>query len=183
MKTNILKSTVALFAAVYFVAVLTACTSTQAPTATERVTASRAVTVSDAWVKAADKGMSAAFGELHNNSHHAVRVVTAETSASSEVQLHNTIQDDAGNMVMKESVNGFSIPARGKFELEPGGSHIMLMDLKHPLLAGGEVSFTLRFSDGSTRSFTAHVKDFAGAKESYSGHSKNDDSQEHKADN
>lgn len=85
------------------------------------------------------------------------------------LQLHETVANDAGEMVMQEKQGGFVIPAGGSFDLEPGGNHIMLMDLTAPLAAGDETTFTLTFSDDSTYEFTAPVKDYSGANENYEG--------------
>ncbi len=129
--------------------------------------AASAISISDAWVKAADSGMSAGFGELENDGRTNVTVVSATTAASSMLELHETVENEAGEMVMRQIEGGFVIPAGGSLALEPGGNHIMLMDLTAPLKAGEEVTFTLTFSDESTFSFTAPVKDYSGANENY----------------
>ncbi|WP_454132299.1 copper chaperone PCu(A)C [Microbacterium lacticum] len=145
---------------------LTGCaTSTQA--AEQPVTAGEAVTMSDAWVKSAESGMSAGFGELSNDSDQDITVVSASTDASPMIELHETVANDSGEMVMRQKDGGFVIPAGGTFDLEPGGNHIMLMGLTNPLEAGGDVTFTLTFSDHSTYEFTAPVKDYSGANENY----------------
>ncbi|MEZ3160491.1 copper chaperone PCu(A)C [Microbacterium sp. BWT-B31] len=127
------------------------------------------MTISDAWVKAADEGMSAAFGELTNSSDQDVTVTSATSEASSMLELHETVENDAGEMIMRPIEGGFVIPAGGTLHLEPGGNHIMLMDLTAPLAAGDEATFTLTFSDDSTYEFTAPVKDYSGANETYEG--------------
>lgn len=131
--------------------------------------AADAVAVSDAWVKAADSGMSAAFGLLENTGDADVTIVSATSPASTMLELHETVANDAGEMVMQEKDGGFTIPAGGALTLEPGGNHIMLMDLVEPVLAGDEITFTLAFSDGSTLEILAPAKDFAGADETYEG--------------
>ncbi|WP_285103122.1 copper chaperone PCu(A)C [Promicromonospora sp. MEB111] len=131
--------------------------------------AAQGVTLSDAWVKAADSGMSAAFGGLTNSGAQDVTVVSATTEASSMLELHETVENETGELVMREIDGGFVIPAGDTLTLEPGGSHIMLMDLTDPLEAGDEVTFTLTFSDDSTYEFTAPVKDYSGANENYVG--------------
>jgi copper(I)-binding protein len=113
--------------------------------------------------------MSAAFGELSNSSDQDITVVSAESDASSMLELHETVENDSGEMVMREIDGGFVIPAGGSLTLEPGANHIMLMDLTAPLMAGEEATFTLTFSDGSTFEFTAPVKDYSGASENYEG--------------
>lgn len=137
------------------------------PAASAPAEAADAITVSDAWVKAADSGMSAAFGELANDSGSDVTVVSATSAASSTLELHETVEDDAGSPVMRESDGGFVVPADETYTLEPGGSHLMLMDLTAPLSPGDEVTMTLTFSDDSTLTFTAPVKEYSGANESY----------------
>lgn len=126
-----------------------------------------ALTVSDPWVKAADTGMSAAFGTIRNTTDKDVTVVSATTPASRMVELHETVMGANGAMQMQAKQGGFVIPAKGELTLEPGGNHIMLMGLAKPVLAGDEVSFELKTSDGGTVAFTAQGKDFTGANENY----------------
>ncbi|MFD7023362.1 copper chaperone PCu(A)C [Promicromonospora sukumoe] len=125
--------------------------------------------LTDGWVKAADSGMSAAFGGLTNSGPQDVTVVSATTEASSMLELHETVENETGELIMREIDGGFVVPAGDTLTLEPGGSHIMLMDLADPLEAGEEVTFTLTFSDDSTYEFTAPVKDYSGANENYVG--------------
>ncbi|MGK9147163.1 copper chaperone PCu(A)C [Plantibacter flavus] len=147
---------------------LTGC-STAAGTAAETKPAGESVTIENGWVKAADEGMSAAFGELVNNSDQDVTVVSATTTASNMIELHETVENESGEMVMREKSGGFTIPAGTSLTLAPGGNHIMLMDLVNPIKAGDEVTFTLTFSDDSTTEFTVPAKDYSGANENYEG--------------
>lgn len=151
---------------------LTGCTATttsptDTPAATSAASAGAAIAITDAWVKATDSGMTAAFGTLKNTSGHDVTVVSAATPVSSSVQLHETVADASGTMVMQEKKGGFVIPAGGTLALQPGGNHIMLMGLAAPLKAGDELPFTLTFADGSTDEFRASIKDYSGANENY----------------
>ena len=66
------------------------------------------------------------------------------------MQLHETVQNESGQMVMREVEGGFVIPAHGSLELTPGGNHLMFMDLTAPLRAGDETTITLTFSGQST---------------------------------
>ncbi|MEU7750291.1 copper chaperone PCu(A)C [Micromonospora sp. NPDC049101] len=127
------------------------------------------VGIRDPWVKAADKGMTAAFGTLVNNGDSDVTVTRATTSVSS-MELHEMAMQD-GKMVMRQKQGGIVVKARGTHALEPGGDHLMLMNLTKPVQAGDELSVTLTFADGRTQQFTAVVKPFTGAQESYApGH-------------
>lgn len=149
---------------------LAGCTAAPAPEATpEPATDASTLTISDAWVKSAPDGMSAAFGMLMNGSDHEVNIVSATSSASEMMELHETVETEAGTMVMQPKEGGFVIPAGGMIELAPGGNHLMLMGVTTPIKAGDDVSFTLTLSDGSTFEFTAPGKDFTGANETYMG--------------
>lgn len=148
----------------------TANTNTQQEEAASQTQAADSIIIEDAWVKSAEPGeMTAGFGTLENSSDQDVIVVSVESSASPMMELHETVADDSGQMTMREVEGGFTIPANDHLHLEPGGNHLMLMDLPEPIKAGEEVTFTLTFSDGSTLEFTAVVKDYAGANETYDG--------------
>ena len=139
--------------------------------------AGESVTVEDAWVKAAETGMSGAFGEIENTGDVDVTIVSVTSPASATVELHETVEDGTGEMVMREKDGGFTSPAGDTLSLEPGGNHIMLMGLVDPVQAGDDVTFTATFSDGSTLDFTAPAKDYAGANETYTeGHGEMDTS-------
>lgn len=127
------------------------------------------VTVTDAWVKAADSGMSAAFGVIDNAGATDATIVSVASTASTVMELHEVVDDGTGAMVMQEKDGGFVIPAGSNLTLEPGGFHFMLMDLTAPLVAGDDATFTVTFGDGSTLDVTAPVKDFTGANENYDG--------------
>ncbi|MEX0153397.1 copper chaperone PCu(A)C [Microbacterium sp. LMI1-1-1.1] len=124
----------------------------------------------DAWVKAAPADeMTAAFGELVNDGDNDITVVSATSPAASMIELHETVQNESGQSVMREVEGGFTIPAHSTRELAPGADHLMIMGATAPLLAGEEVTITLTFSDDSTAEITAPVKEFAGANETYEG--------------
>ncbi|MFC3382576.1 copper chaperone PCu(A)C [Couchioplanes azureus] len=121
--------------------------------------------VRDPWVKAADKGMTAGFAILVNDSDADITVRSA-TSPASPVELHTMAMKD-GKMVMQPKQGGFVVKARGSHQLAPGGDHLMLMKPSAAIKPGDEVSFTLQLSAGGPLTFTAIAKPFAGAGESY----------------
>ncbi|MDG9675817.1 copper chaperone PCu(A)C [Micromonospora sp. DH14] len=127
------------------------------------------VAIRDPWVKAADKGMTAAFGTLVNDGDTDV-TVTGATTDLSPMELHEMAMKD-GKMVMQAKQGGIVIKAKSTHALEPGGDHLMLMNLTKPVQAGDELTFTLTFADGKTQQFSAVAKPFTGAQESYApGH-------------
>jgi copper(I)-binding protein len=124
--------------------------------------------LTDGWAKAADSGMSAAFGMLKNPTSKPVRIVAAISPDSSVLQLHEVVSKD-GSMVMQQKTGGFLIPAGGSVELKPGGNHIMFMKVTEPITAGAMVPITLITSDGGLFRTKVLAKVFNGANEDYDG--------------
>ncbi|MGV8966520.1 MAG: copper chaperone PCu(A)C [Cellulomonas sp.] len=147
-------------------AAATSATDPAAPS-TAAALGAAAVTVTDPWIKAADSGMTAVFGTLVNGSDAEVRFVSAVTSASPKMELHEMAKDDAGQMVMRPKVGGFVLPAGGSHELAPGGDHLMIMDISAPVKPGDEVSVTLTADDGSELTFMAPARTYTGGNETY----------------
>ena len=143
-------------------AVLAACGSSSASTSSSAAP----ITAKDPWVKTATSGMTAAFVTLENSSSTADVLVSATSSAAGMVQLHEMVMQD-GQMVMQEKKGGIPVPAKGEAVLEPGGNHIMLMELKAPIKVGEKVAITLTFSSGATVQIEAAARDYDGGNESY----------------
>ncbi|WP_328394259.1 copper chaperone PCu(A)C [Nocardia sp. NBC_00416] len=155
----------ALAASVLTAAVLSGACSQAAHESTGRQADS--VVVHEQWVKATDSGMTAAFAEIRNSAAGDVRIVAASSPAARRTELHEIAPSDGGSTVMRPKAGGFFVPAGATCVLAPGTDHLMLMDVAAPLTPGAETEITLEFADGSTKTFTAQVRDFAGAQEHY----------------
>lgn len=125
-----------------------------------------AVTAADPWVKAVDSGMTAAFVVLTNTTDQEQVLVEASTEVSPMVELHEMAMVD-GQMVMQQKEGGIAVPAGGEATLEPGGNHIMLMDVTAPIEPGDVVPITLTFASGETLVIDAVAKEFEGGAEPY----------------
>lgn len=126
--------------------------------------------VEDAWIGTAEEGeMTAAYGVLSNDTEDDITIVAASSETSPMMELHETVMDDSGAMLMQEIDGGMVIPAGETRTLEPGGDHLMFMGLDVPVLAGEEVEVTLELADGSTVPMLASARDHAGGEENYVG--------------
>lgn len=180
MKTSTVNMSLRVVAAITMAAATTISLSACDPASpaspdSPRATSSRAlatptttpeVTLTDAWIKAANSGMTAIFGTLTNTSDHEITITAAVTDISMMVELHEVVEKD-GQMVMQPKEGGFVIPAGGTHELAPGGDHIMIMDLNRALTPGDSITATLATSDGATIPVTAQVRSFDGGGETY----------------
>jgi copper(I)-binding protein len=66
-----------------------------------------------------------------------------------------------GGQMSMQPVSQIDISAGKTVKLEPGGYHIMLMDLKAPLTKGQTFPITLTFSKAGEKTVTATVSDTA----------------------
>ncbi len=110
--------------------------------------------------------MTAMFGTLHNGSSQQVTISAGSSPAAGMVQLHETVKNASGSTQMQEKKGGFVLPPGGDLTLQPGGDHVMLMDLTGSLRNGDRTSVTLQTSAGPV-TFTVPVRAFTGAQESY----------------
>jgi len=132
-------------------------------------TQAQALTATDTWAKAAESGMSAAFGTLHNNSETPLELHKVSNAAGDEIQLHE-MTGSGQDMSMKQLEGDLVIAPGADVVLAPGGNHLMFMDLKKPLVAAQSTTLDLEFSDGSSTEVDFAIRNFDGAKENYDEH-------------
>lgn len=140
--------------------------------------AAGSIRVEDAWVRATtdaeDPTMTAAFFNVYNDTAQDVELVGAESAVAGMAEIHEMAMVD-GQSVMRAVDGGVTITAgRGK-TFEPGGYHVMLMRLAGPLEPGEEVRLTLTFSDGTSTTLSAPVKQFTEEEGHYHAPGTDDD--------
>lgn len=106
------------------------------------------VTVSDYWVKSSEMsmvgGMTAVYGTITNNSGQDITLLGGSTEVAGVVEVHEMAMID-GAMKMQKIDGGLVIPAGQSVVLEPGGNHLMLMELTQAVEPGSQISVTLDF--------------------------------------
>ena len=81
-----------------------------------------------------------------------------EDTAMTEDTMAMTDDTMAGSMTMQE-VDSIAIPAGEKVALEPGGYHVMLMELAKPLEVGSTFELTLTFAKAGDITVEVEVRD------------------------
>jgi copper(I)-binding protein len=99
------------------------------------------VTVSDAWVRATVPQQRASGAFLRLDSASDATLVQASSAVAGVVEIHRMSMQ--GDVMKMQQVPGIALPAGKTVMLEPGGYHIMLMELKRTLKAGETVPLTL----------------------------------------
>jgi copper(I)-binding protein len=108
--------------------------------------AGQAVEVQNAWARATVKGQMATGAFMTLTAKEGSKLVGVTSPAAGVGQVHE-MKMDAGVMKMAEVKGGLDLPAGKAVELKPGGYHVMLMDLKEPLMKDSTVPITLIFKD------------------------------------
>ena len=102
--------------------------------------------ISQTWARATPKGAAAgaAYMTVTNKGAAPDRVSCVSDDASAQCQIHSMTMDN-GVMQMRPVEGGLEIKPGETMTLKPGGFHIMLRDLKHPLEPGQSLKATLKF--------------------------------------
>jgi len=110
---------------------------------------SKDIFVSNAWVQAMPPSQTttAEYMTIANNSSREAILVSVSSDIAGATEIHQ--MSDMKGMMNMAQVSNVHIPALGKVTLQPGGFHVMLINLKKPVNQGDKVIITLHFQDGS----------------------------------
>jgi copper(I)-binding protein len=103
------------------------------------------------WARATPKGATsgAAYMTITNTGKTPDKVTCVSSDASAECQIH-TMTMDNGVMQMRPVEGGLEIKPGETVTLKPGGLHMMLVNLKHPLEQGSTVKAALKFDSAGS---------------------------------
>lgn len=76
-------------------------------------------------------------------------LIGARSAAAASVSLHRSAHE--GGVMRMEPVERLALPSGATVELEPGGLHLMLEELRVPLAPGATVAVELLFLNGPPR--------------------------------
>ena len=121
------------------------------------LTATAQTTVKDAWVRGtvAQQKATGMFAQL--SSAQGSRLVAVSTPVAGIAEIHEMAME--GNVMrMRALPDGLALPAGKTVALQPGGYHVMLMDLKQALKEGDQVDLTLVFEGADKKRETLQIK-------------------------
>jgi copper(I)-binding protein len=116
-------------------------------------------TISDPWARpsvGSDKPV-AAYMTITNGGSQADRLVRASSPLAGKVEIHETTTE--GGMTGMQPVEAIEIPAGGTVRLEPGGFHLMIMELSQPLAVGDTLELELVFERAGPITVEADVRE------------------------
>ena len=106
------------------------------------------VVIADAWARTTLGPVrnSAAYMTLTNLGAEPDRLLAADSPAARKAELHVHLQD--GGIVRMRPVAAIEVAPGDNTVLQPGGLHVMLIDLEGPLAPGDHLTLTLSFEAG-----------------------------------
>jgi copper(I)-binding protein len=103
------------------------------------------VTVAHPWARATPGGakVGGAYLEIKAADGKGDRLIAAHSPVAGNAEIHNHIMD--GGIARMRRVEAVPVAGGTSVVLEPGGYHVMLVDLKQPLKEGDLIKLTLVF--------------------------------------
>jgi len=115
------------------------------------------LSVTDAWVRAVPgSAVAAAYMTLHNSGTQPLWVSGVRTALAGHAMIHETRLED-GRSTMRPHEPLMVAPG-ASVKLEPGGLHVMLEMLAHPLAVGEQVPLELLLEGGGSVAVSAPVR-------------------------
>jgi periplasmic copper chaperone A len=97
------------------------------------------------------------FRELGNGGDKPDRLLGARTPLAGRVEIHRSTRD--GDVMRMRAIDTLELPAGSRIKLRHGGEvHLMLTDLKQPLVNGDRFPITLRFEHGGEKEVMVWVQ-------------------------
>jgi copper(I)-binding protein len=117
-------------------------------------------TIADAWVRPPmGPGQPAAgYMTITAPSGGADALIGASSPVAAAVEIHETSTDASGMMGMRP-VDRVELPSGSPVALEPGGYHLMLMNLNGDLEAGDTVDLVLEFENAGEVTIRAAIRE------------------------
>lgn len=104
------------------------------------------LTVVDAWARPTPPESDvAAFYVTVRSAGNDDELIGAASDVCGSTALHDTLRED-GVMEMRH-IGSVEVGAGEELEMVPGGTHIMCLDLREPLVEGREVTLLLHFAE------------------------------------
>ena len=115
--------------------------------------------ITQAWSRATPGGAKTGGGFLtiENKGSAPDKLIGASAEVAGKVELHEMTVNN-GVMKMRPVEGGLTIDPGKTVKLEPGGLHLMMMDLKSPLKQGDRMPVTLQFEKAGKVAVTLDVQ-------------------------
>ena len=116
------------------------------------------VQVKNAWVREPPGGhpITGAYMEIINRSSVVYEIIGVSSEKVGRVEIHSMEYDD--EIMRMRKVDSLMLRPEEEINLQPGGLHLMLMDIADVIKAGDSLPLMLHFSDGTKQLVESSVR-------------------------
>lgn len=111
----------------------------------------------------------AAYMKIKNQGEENDTLIAASTPIAGHTELHEHVHQ--GDLMKMQRIDKVIIAPGEQVEFSPGGHHVMLFELKEPLVAGNMYPMTLTFEQAGEIEIEVLVSEGAAAQEDAAPHS------------
>jgi copper(I)-binding protein len=114
------------------------------------------VKAENAWARASVPGQQASGAFMRLTAQEPLKLVGVESPAAAVAEVHEMKMD--GDVMRMRAIESLDLPKGVAVDLKPGGYHVMLQQLKAPLLKDTQVPITLVFKDAKGELSRLHLQ-------------------------
>ncbi|MEX0995106.1 MAG: copper chaperone PCu(A)C [Balneolaceae bacterium] len=138
--------------------IMSGCNPESSREGSDDLIAGEGIVVEGAWARPGMEGrMSAAYFLITNFETEADTLLSLSSDAARMAEIHESYEQEEGMTGMREA-GEVEIPGQSTIRLQPGGLHVMLMQLARDLQEGDEIELILRFARQGEKRITVPVQ-------------------------
>lgn len=119
-------------------------------------TAEEGMEVREAWARSAQEGDNGAvYLVIQNNARQADELVGISSDIAESIEVHESAM--SGDVMQMHPLHSVALAPGAEVQFEPGGLHIMLVDLKRDLTSGEQFEITLQFKNHEDINVTVSI--------------------------
>ncbi len=118
------------------------------------------IAITGAWLRPPAPGLhvAAGYANIVNRGDTPIDLIGASSAAAGAIEIHSQTLD--GDMMQMRHLDMLTLPPDQTVKLEPGGTHLMLLQFVGA--TASPIPVTLTFSDGSHRVVSFEVRTLSG---------------------
>ncbi len=117
------------------------------------------IELSGGWARPAKQGdTSGAYLTIANGTASRDTLIDISSNIAENAELHRSIENDETGTIEMRPAGQQTIASGDKLRLEPGGLHIMLINLSRDLTVGDSLSISLKFTRVGTQTLKVPVQ-------------------------
>lgn len=116
------------------------------------------IAIGHIWTRATPSGATTAavYGPFVNNGKETDRLTGASSEWADKIEIHRNVEENG--ITRMEKMDFLTLEPGKPVALKPGGMHLMVIGLRHPLKEGGMFPLTLQFEKAGAAKAEAKIE-------------------------